>query len=109
MELDELDDHAVGGADVGEANRAGATRVGMNVNTGCAKSFEHAVEIGRLNAKVGDAETRAERAVADLGRLRGRHARWELANHEKLATEEHAVVLATLPGGNRPETLSPEA
>jgi len=109
VELDELDDHTVGRGDVDVADRAGASRLGVNLRPGVAQAGQHTVEIGRLKPKVCHTKPRTKRARARLGRLRRCHAWRELADHQELSTEEHAVIPPPLTGGNGAEMLGTEA
>ena len=108
VELHQLDDHAVGRCHVGVADRAGAPCVRMDVRPGVTQAGQHSVEVGRLNAEMRHTKARAKRPRAHLGRLRWRHPRRELADNQELSTEEHAVVLTALAGGDGSKPLGAE-
>jgi len=100
MELNELDDHAVGRGHIGVADGASASRLGVSVYPGLTQARQHAIEVGGLNTEVRHTKPCAKRTGADLGRLGRRHAWRELTNDQELPAEKHAVVLATFPRRN---------
>ena len=109
VELDQLDDHAIGCGYIGEADGAGASRLGMRPDPDLTEASKHSIEVGRLNTKVGHAKPRAKCPVPGFRRLHWSHARRELTDHQELPAEKHAVVLATLARRNRSQVLSAEA
>jgi len=96
VELDELDDDPIRCADIGVANRAGASRRCVRLYPAFMETREHGIEVRGLNAEVRHTKPGAERPAARLGRLRRRHPRRKLTDDQELPAEQHAVVQATL-------------
>ena len=109
VELDELDDYTVGRADIDVADRACAPRLGVNVRSGVAEASQHTVEVGSLQPEVCHSKPRTKRACAHFGWFGWCHAWGELADHQELSAEEHAVVPPALAGRDGAEMLGTEA
>ena len=109
VELDELDDYTVGRADIDVADRACAPRLGVNVRSGVAEASQHTVEVGSLQPEVCHSKPRTKRACAHFGWFGWCHAWGELADHQDLSTQDHAVIPPALTGRDGTEVLGAEA
>ena len=110
VKLHQLDDDTIRDGGVRVANRVRAGRGAMELRPGLSQALEHPIEVGGLQAEVGDPKPGTKRTHAWHRRLGRPHAARKLADDQKLPTEEHPMVPAVALGGrDDPEVLAPEA